>query len=110
MQPNLVAIEDALRDVTFPIGKRELMDQLDDERTVIVGGRNVDLRTLVRDLPDDYFESEEEFRGLLEDAYGMSGDGAETIIVPAPPTGFPEEMPLQAPGASDQPAIPEDNA
>jgi hypothetical protein len=110
VQPNLAAIESAVRDVTFPISKRDLLDQIGEGETVVIGGRNVDLRTLVRDLPDDFFESEDEFRSELEEQLGERGDGAEAITLPAPPSGFPEEMPLDAPGASDQPAIPPDNA
>jgi hypothetical protein len=86
------------------------MAELTDEDTVIVGGRNVDLRTLVRDLNDDYFESADEFHEALETTYGERADGAEAMVVPMPPSGFPEEMPEGAPGRSDQPALPEDNA
>jgi hypothetical protein len=110
VQPNLTAIEDALRDITFPISKRDMLDQIDDEETVVLGGRNADLRTLVRDLNDDYFETEDEFRGALEAAYGDRGDGAEAILLPTPPTGFPADLPLTEPGAIDQPGLPEDNA
>jgi hypothetical protein len=107
VQPNVSAIENALRDITFPISKKDMIDQIADEDTIVLAGRNVELRQLVRDLPDDFFESEDEFREHLESAML---EGAEAITVPSPPTGFPEEMPLQAPGASDQPALPEDNA
>jgi hypothetical protein len=110
VQPNVSAIENALRDITFPISKRDMLDQIGDEDTVIVGNRNVDLHTLVRDLNDDFFATEDEFRIALEDTYGERVDGAEVLIPPMPPTGFAEEMPLGAPGASDQPALPEDNA
>lgn len=109
VQPNLAAIEEAVRDVTFPISKRELMERIPEDETVVMEGRNVDLRTLVRDLNDDFFESEDEFRARLEDAYGDRADGAEAQILPFPPTGFPESMPLKQPGATDQPALPDDN-
>lgn len=110
VQPNVSAIENALRDITFPISKRDMMDQINEEDTIVLGGRNIDLRTLVRDLNDDYFDSEDEFREALETSFGESANEAEAIIIPAPPSGFPEEMPMHAPGASDQPAIPPDNA
>ena len=110
VQPNLTAIEEAVRDVTFPISKRELMERIDEDETIVIEGRNVELRTLVRDLRDDFFESEDEFRTRLEEAYGDRADGAEAQVLPFPPTGFPEAMPLGEAGASDQPALPDDNA
>jgi hypothetical protein len=110
VRPNVGAIEEALRDFTFPISKREMMEQLTEEDTVILEGRNVDLRTLVRDLNDDYFESADEFHEALETTYGERAQDAEAIVLPMPPTGFPEDMPPGAAGRSDQPALPEDNA
>lgn len=109
VRPNVTIIEEALRDVTFPISKRELMDRISDGRTVVLNGRNVDLRTLVRDLNDDFFESDQEFREVLEIAYADI-DRLEADDLPMPPTGFPETMRRGAPGRSDQPSIPEDNA
>ena len=110
VQPNLTAIEDMMRDITFPISRRDLIEQISEEDTVILQGRNVELRSLVRQLHDDFFETEDEFRSELETALGERADGAEAIMLPFPPTGFPESMPRGAPGASDQPAIPDDNA
>lgn len=113
VQPNVTAIENALRNITFPISKREMLDEIGEEETIILGGRNVELRTLVRDLNDDFFDTEDEFRTALEVTYGeriASGERVEAIDLPMPPTGFPEEMPRGAPGASDQPALPDDNA
>lgn len=107
--PNVNLIEEAVRDVTFPISKRELIERIDEDRTVILNGRNVDLRTLVRDLNDDFFESDQEFRDVLLHAYSDL-ERAEAMDLPMPPTGFPETMPRGAPGRSDQPALPEDNA
>lgn len=109
--PNLSAIEEAIRPVTFPISKRDLLDQLADEDTVVLNGRNLDLRTLVKDLHDDFFDNEDEFRSALESEYGaLAGRDAEVLIVDAPPTGFPEDVGLHTPGAEDQPALPRDNA
>lgn len=110
VEPNVNAIENALRDITFPISKRDMLDQIEEGDTIVLGGRNVELRTLVRDLNDDFFESEDEFREELQDKLAHEADSAESLDLPAPPAGFPEEMPLDAPGASDQPALPPDNA
>jgi hypothetical protein len=107
VEPNVKAIEDAVRDVTFPISKRELIERIDEEQTIIVRGRNVDLREIVRNLRDDYFESEAEFRSELEDQYGHVGDGAEAHMLPMPADGFPEES---ARPNAEQPTLPEDNA
>lgn len=65
--PNLLAIEEAVAQITFPISKRELVAEVEG-KTVFFGGRNVDLQELIRDLNDDYFESEEEFHSVLQDA------------------------------------------
>jgi len=110
VRPNLAAIEEAVRDVTFPISRRDLVEQIREDDSVILAGRNVDLRSLVRSIADDFFETEDEFRDALERAYADDTEGAEAIVLPFPPTGFPESMPLDAPGASDQPAVPDDNA
>lgn len=69
LQPNFLNVEEAVATVLFPISKRELIEQL-GEGTVIVRGRNVDLHTLIKDLHDDRFESEDEFREALERQYG----------------------------------------
>lgn len=108
--PNLTAIEDAVRDATFPISKKDLLDQVGAEDSVVVGGRNVDLRTIIRDLPDDYFETEQEFHDRLQDFYGYEAHGAEAHDLPMPPTGFPEALPRTARSGFDQPNLPEDNA
>lgn len=85
VQPNFLAVEEALGDVTFPISKRELMDSVRD-RTVIFDGRNVDLRDLVRDLRDDFFDSEEEFHDALSTAFGALDEEAAETRAPPPPT------------------------
>lgn len=77
LTPNFLAVEEAVGNVTFPISKRELMDALGDN-TVLLGGRNVDLHDLVRDLNDDYFESEDEFRAALEVQYAGLFDAIAT--------------------------------
>jgi hypothetical protein len=107
VEPNVKAIEDAVRDVTFPISKRELIERIGEDQTIILRNRNVDLREIVRSLRDDYFESEGEFRDELEDQLGHAADGAESIMLPMPPDGFPEESPR---ASADQPTLPEDNA
>lgn len=78
VEPNVTPIEEAVRAVTFPISKRDMLDHFTDEDTVVMNGRNVELRSLVKDLPDDFFESASEFRAALEDVYGamMSRDDA----------------------------------
>jgi hypothetical protein len=111
VRPNISVIMEALRDVTFPISKRDIMDGLSEEDTIVMGGRNVELRLLVRDLNDDHFESADEFREALELTYGdRTEPRVEAMILPMPPTGFPEDMPMGAPGREDQPGLPEDNA
>lgn len=82
--PNLSAVMEAVGNVTFPISKRELMDTL-GESTVLFNGKNVDLHDLVRDLNDDYFESESEFRVALEDQYaGLLLEDLDLDPVPLP--------------------------
>ena len=72
VQPNFLAIMDAV-DVPFPISKRELLDEVEDD-TVLLGGRNVSLHDLIKDIHDDYFESESEFLDALETHYSTLGD------------------------------------
>lgn len=88
MKPNFVSIEEALARVAFPISKRDLMEQLDDSATALYRGRNLELRTLVRDLDDDFFDSEEELHGALERQYGTQDDDEEHAgVLPTGPTG-----------------------
>lgn len=86
--PNFLMVEEAVGNVTFPISKRELMEQLGDG-TTLFNGRNVDLHDLVRDLNDDFFESEDEFRSALEREYaGLLSSGGDEVVEPTPtPTG-----------------------
>lgn len=70
--PNFLTVEEALSEVTFPISKRELMREVEDA-TALFQGRNVDLRVLIRDLADDYFDSEDELHEALEHQYGEPG-------------------------------------
>ena len=81
--PNFLMVEEAVGNVTFPISKRELMEMLGDG-TVLFNGRNVDLHDLIRDLNDDFFESEEEFRSALEMQYGLVGGDGEVEPTPTP--------------------------
>lgn len=69
IDPNIEAIVRAVDRFTFPMSKREMLERLDDSETVIVNGRNVEVRTLVRDLNDDYFEDEGEFREAVRLQY-----------------------------------------
>ena len=84
--PNFLMVEEAVGNVTFPISKRELMEHLGDG-TTLFNGRNVDLHDLVRDLNDDYFESEDEFRTALELQYGglLAGEDSEPPAVATGP-------------------------
>lgn len=72
VQPNYLAVMEAVTTVAFPISKRELLDQLGDE-TVILQGRNVSLHDLIKDVHDDYFDSEEELLGAIESEYTAPG-------------------------------------
>lgn len=69
VDPNLEAIERAVDRFTFPISKRDMLESLDDSETVVVDGRNTEVRTLVKDLNDDFFDSVEEFRDALRTHY-----------------------------------------
>lgn len=59
--------------VTFPISKRELMLEVGEE-TTIFQGKNASLHDLIRDLADDYFDSEDELHDALEACYGEAGE------------------------------------
>lgn len=76
VQPNFLAVMEAVGDVTFPIAKRELIEQVGDG-TVILAGRNVELHELIKDIHDDFFESESEFLAALERHYART-EGAES--------------------------------
>lgn len=84
--PNFLMIEEAVGHVTFPISKREMMEMIGDG-TTIFNGRNVSLHDLIRDLNDDWFDSEDEFRTALENEYGgrLSGEDAEPTSTPTGP-------------------------
>lgn len=76
--PNFLGVMEALSTITFPISKRDLLEQV-GEGTVILRGRNVALHDLVKDLHDDFFESEDELRTVLEQEMGLAPeDVAET--------------------------------
>lgn len=78
---DLSAVEEAVDRFTFPISKRDMMDGIADDETLLMDGRNVELRTLVRDLNDDFFESEDEFREALRTHFGGGWSG--TSAAPA---------------------------
>lgn len=85
VQPNFLAVMEAMHSVSFPISKRELIDQVGDG-TVVFQGRNVDLHELIKDVHDDYFESEEELRSALERSYGAHEEPeAESGVLPSGP-------------------------
>lgn len=79
--PNFLTVEEALANVTFPISKRDMMEQVADA-TVIFDGRNMDLHDLVRDLNDDFFDDEAELLRALEYKYGMIQEHAELAQTP----------------------------
>lgn len=87
VQPNFLSIEEALGDVTFPISKRDLLDQVRDA-TALYAGENVDLADFISDLRDDFFESEEALHAALESRLGATDD--EAIYAGTTPTG-PQE-------------------
>lgn len=80
VEPNLAQVEEALRVVTFPISKRDMLDQIGEEDTIVVNGRNVDLRTFVKDLDDDLFEDEAEFREAVERNYAALLDDPPELV------------------------------
>lgn len=84
-QPSFLAIEEALRNVPFPISKAELVAELEDE-TVLVAGENRDLAQIIRDLHDDFFDTEEEVHLALERSFRAAFDGevGEETAPPAP--------------------------
>ena len=102
--PNFLAIEEAVATVTFPVSKREMMDMMGDG-TVLFGGRNVALHDLVRDLDDDYFETEGDFHDALERRYAGALDGQQSDEDPSPlPTGPADSLQARwGPGASGSP-------
>lgn len=110
VEPNLEAIEEAIRSVTFPISKRDMLDQISEEDTVVLDGRNRDLRTLVKDLPDDFFDDEAEFRRAVEETYGaLLERPPELLVANAPPAGYPDSPPPGRGGERDQPHLRDDN-
>lgn len=85
VQPNFLSVEEAVRHVPFPISKKDLLEQIDDEASALLGGRNVDLRDIIKDLRDDFFATEDEFREALEREYGPLSDEAEAEARPLVP-------------------------
>jgi hypothetical protein len=100
--PNFLAIEEALGTVTFPIGKRDLLDILgardeDLVPTALVNGRNVDLADLVAEMDQDWFGSEEDFRNALEARFGIAEDPDPEPLPTGPQSGWQADV---GPGAS----------
>src|SRR5581483_12026172 len=102
MTPNFLAIEEALATVTFPIGKRDLLDTLgaqdpDLVPTALVNGRNVDLADLVAEMSQDWFETEDDFRSALEQRFGLAEDPEPEPPPTGPQSGWQADV---GPGAS----------
>ena len=85
VQPNFAPVMEAVGTVTFPISKRELLDQVGDD-TVLLQGRNVALHDLIKDIHDDHFASESEFLDALENEYTRPEDEADAVLPPTPPS------------------------
>ncbi len=69
IEPNFDVIERAVDRFTFPISKRDMLEQIPHEETLLLDGRNVELHQVVRDLRDDFFDTADEFRDALEHEY-----------------------------------------
>ena len=91
LTPNFLAIEEALGNVTFPITKRDLLDQV-SEGSALVGGQNVDLEDIVAKLPADYFETEEDLRSSLEEVYGLAEDPDPEPLPSGPKSGWQADV------------------
>jgi hypothetical protein len=76
VEPNLGAIEEAFKEINFPISKKDLLESTAEGATVLVDGKNVDLRDLLLDVHDDFFDSEEELHAALERLYATLEDEA----------------------------------
>lgn len=79
VQPSFLGVEEALEHVTFPISKKDLLEQLVDGESALLDGRNIDLRELVKDLHDDFFDTEEELHTALERTFGARDEEASDI-------------------------------
>lgn len=97
VQPNFLAIMEAI-DVPFPISKRELIEEVEDD-TVLLGGRNVSLHDVIKDIHDDYFESESEFLDALENHYSTLGDHEAQAETEA--ARLPNDGPMELRGGRD---------
>ena len=85
VQPNFLAVMEAVGDVAFPISKRELIEQVGDD-TVLFQGRNVALHDLIKDIHDDYFDSEDELLAAMETEYARPDEAeADGGVLPAGP-------------------------
>lgn len=68
VRPNLLPLMEALAAVEFPITKDRLMSEVED-LTVMIAGRTVDLRDIIREVHDDAFATEDELATALENIY-----------------------------------------
>jgi hypothetical protein len=110
--PNFLAVEEALGDVTFPIAKRDLIHMLvhgDATPTALLGGRNVDLADIVAELPEDYFETEDDFRASMESRFGNDPDDPDPEPIPGgPQSGWQADVGPGAAGGADEYLEPPD--
>lgn len=87
VQPNFLAVMEAVGNLPFPISKRELLELVGDN-TVVFQGQNVELHELIKDIYDDGFESEDELREALERHYApVEGEATELGRLPMGPEG-----------------------
>lgn len=71
VQPNFQPVMEAVAHVAvFPISKPDLLEKVSsDDISVLLEGQNVDLHELIKDIHDDFFQSESEFLDALERHY-----------------------------------------
>lgn len=103
VSPNFLAVEEALGNVTFPIGKRDLLDILaagDSEMapTALLNGRNVELADIVAEMSQDWFETEDDFHSAMEVAFANREEDPNPEPLPTgPQSGWQADV---GPGAS----------
>lgn len=73
VQPNFLPVMEAVVDVSFPISKRDLLDQV-GTGTVLFQGRNVSLRDIVKGIHDDEFDTDAEFLDALARHYSVTDE------------------------------------
>ena len=99
LTPNFLAVMEAVGEVTFPISKRELVDQIDGG-TVLFQGRNVDLHEMLKDIHDDFFDNEAELLAALERQYGPTDEVDGGVLPTGPDESFQSRV---GPGDSASP-------